>query len=322
MSIAFFSADRHYTAGKAQQQHLPKNEWRMRMKTTAVQMVMCLNVGIDPPDVVKTSPCARDECWMDPRPLHAARQVDKIPRELQKQYERWQARVMQAQYKAVLDPTADEVQRMCLQTRRYAGEDRVVFHYNGHGVPRPTSRQEIWVFNQNYTQYIPVLMKDVMSWLKTPTVYVLDCSDAGTLLESFLPKEVAPNSDFDEHGNIVLAACGPNELLPMNPSMPSDVFTSCLTTPIRIALRWFCADSLLTNLTPDEVDKFPGFLTNRHTPLGELNWIFTAITDTIAWNTCPPDLFQKLFRQDLLLAALFRHFLLAERIMRTANCTP
>jgi regulator-associated protein of mTOR len=34
--------------------------------------------------------------------------------------------------------------------------------------------------------------------------------------------------------------------------------------------------------------------------LGELNWIFTAITDTIAWNTLPRPLFQKLFRQDLL----------------------
>ena len=26
--------------------------------------------------------------------------------------------------------------------------------------------------------------------------------------------------------------------------------------------------------------------------MGELNWIFTAITDTIAWNILPPDLFQ------------------------------
>jgi regulator-associated protein of mTOR len=34
--------------------------------------------------------------------------------------------------------------------------------------------------------------------------------------------------------------------------------------------------------------------------LGELNWIFTAITDTIAWNTLNRPLFQKLFRQDLL----------------------
>ena len=33
-------------------------------------------------------------------------------------------------------------------------------------------------------------------------------------------------------------------------------------------------------------------------------------------------LFQKLFRQDLLVASLFRNFLLAERVMRSYNCTP
>lgn len=54
--------------------------------------------------------------------------------------------------------------------------------------------------------------------------------------------------------------------------------------------------------------------------LGELNWIFTAITDTIAWNILPRDLFQKLFRQDLLVASLFRNFLLAERILRYVTC--
>ena len=56
--------------------------------------------------------------------------------------------------------------------------------------------------------------------------------------------------------------------------------------------------------------------------LGELNWIFSAITDTIAWNTLPRTLFQKLFRQDLLVASLFRNFLLAERVMRSYDCTP
>lgn len=34
------------------------------------------------------------------------------------------------------------------------------------------------------------------------------------------------------------------------------------------------------------------------------------------------ELFQKLFRQDLLVASLFRNFLLAERIMRSYNCSP
>lgn len=27
-------------------------------------------------------------------------------------------------------------------------EERVLFHYNGHGVPKPTVNGEIWVFNK------------------------------------------------------------------------------------------------------------------------------------------------------------------------------
>ena len=32
---------------------------RERMKTVSVALVICLNVGVDPPDVTKTDPCAR-----------------------------------------------------------------------------------------------------------------------------------------------------------------------------------------------------------------------------------------------------------------------
>ena len=38
-----------------------------QMKTVSVALVLCLNVGVDPPDVVKTSPCARLECWIGER---------------------------------------------------------------------------------------------------------------------------------------------------------------------------------------------------------------------------------------------------------------
>lgn len=38
---------------------------------------------------------------------------------------------------------------------------------------------------------------------------------------------------------IVLAPCGADEVLPMNADMPADLFTSCLLTPMPIALRWF-----------------------------------------------------------------------------------
>ncbi|XP_061193905.1 regulatory-associated protein of mTOR-like isoform X1 [Saccostrea echinata] len=315
--------------------------WRMkeRMKTVSVALVLCLNVGVDPPDVVKTSPCARLECWIDP--LSSQKALEAIGANLQKQYERWQPR---ARYKQSLDPTVDEVKKLCSSLRRNAKEERVLFHYNGHGVPRPTVNGEIWVFNKSYTQYIPLSVYDLQTWMGSPSIYVYDCSNAGIIIELFRQfslqrdseLESALNGSSPRFGNptpavssarncIQLAACGASELLPMNPELPADLFTSCLTTPIRIALKWYVLQNtgkLVPNITLDLVDKVPGQLNDRRTMLGELNWIFTAITDTIAWNTLPRELFQKLFRQDLLVASLFRNFLLAERIMRSYNCTP
>lgn len=50
----------------------------------------------------------------------------------------------------------------------------------------------------------------------------------------------------------------------------------------------FCKRSLLhESLDCSLIDKIPGRQTDRKTLLGELNWIFTAVTDTIAWNVLP-----------------------------------
>lgn len=70
------------------------------------------------------------------------------------------------------------------------------------------------------------------------------------------------------------------------------------------------------------MDAVPGLPQDRKTPLGELHWIFTAVTDTIAWDILPSELFQRLFRQDLLVASLFRNFLLAERVMSSMGVMP
>ncbi|CAG7784958.1 unnamed protein product [Allacma fusca] len=314
--------------------------WRMkeRMKTVSVALVMCLNVGVDPPGIVKTQPCARLECWIDPLSLSPQKALETIGGTLQKQYERWQPR---ARYKQSLDPTVDEVKKLCSSLRRNAKDERVLYHYNGHGVPQPTTNGEIWVFNRNYTQYIPLSVYDLQTWMGSPSIYVYDCSNAGLIIKSFHQFAEQHEKEYEEmlakssalsacpapnfNGCIQLGACGETQILPMNSDLPADLFTACLTTPIRIALRWFVLhnkDKLVPNITLDMMDKIPGQLNDRRTMLGELNWIFTAITDTIAWNTLPRHLFQKLFRQDLLVASLFRNFLLAERIMRTYDCTP
>ncbi|XP_044508868.1 regulatory-associated protein of TOR 1-like isoform X2 [Mangifera indica] len=300
------------------------SKWRPkdRMRTGCVALVLCLNISVDPPDVIKISPCARMECWIDPFSMAPQKALETIGKNLSLQYERWQPK---ARYKVQLDPTVEEVKKLCNACRRYAKSERVLFHYNGHGVPKPTANGEIWLFNKSYTQYIPLPISDLDSWLKTPSIYVFDCSAAGMIVNAFteLHDSGASNCSGSTRDCILLAACEAHETLPQSDEFPADVFTSCLTTPIPMALRWFCKRSLLhESLDYSLIDKIPGRQTDRKTLLGELNWIFTAVTDTIAWNVLPHDLFQRLFRQDLLVASLFRNFLLAERIMRSANCSP
>nr|CAB3459136.1 unnamed protein product [Digitaria exilis] len=300
------------------------SKWRPkdRMKTGCVALVLCLNISVDPPDVIKISPCARMECWIDPFSMAPPKALENIGKTLHTQYERWQPK---ARYKLQLDPTVEEVKKLCNTCRKYAKSERVLFHYNGHGVPKPTTNGEIWVFNKSYTQYIPLPITDLDSWLKTPSIYVFDCSAAGIIVKAFLERLdwSSSSSASSQKDCILLAACEAHQTLPQSVEFPADVFTACLTTPIKMALHWFCKRSLLRDSMDNSlIDQIPGRQNDRKTLLGELNWIFTAITDTIAWNVLPHDLFQRLFRQDLLVASLFRNFLLAERIMRSANCSP
>jgi hypothetical protein len=351
--------------------------WRLkdRMKTVGVCLVLALNIGTDPPDVLphKPSPCAKLQAWFDPTTISRSKARETIGEKLESQYAKWQQRA-KLKYKRALDPTLEDVRTLCTSMRRFAKSERVLFHYNGHGVPRPTADGELWLFDQNHTQYIPVSVHELKECIGRPSIIVLDCSGAGVLLPHFvndawgdpsfmsssaspsppprggggrsssgIPSSPPPPTNASEEVSysewatnavrdyIVFCPCSKDQWIPMNPEYPADLFTSCLTTPIPVALRWFIRQNPLSmkmervnmGLDPDALaDMVPGELSDRKTPLGELNWIFIAITDTIAWNVLPSPLFQRLFRQDLLVASLFRNFLLADRIFRSLKCTP
>lgn len=92
-----------------------------------------------------------------------------------------------------------------------------------------------------------------------PSIYVYDCSNAGIIVNSFNqfadqheremeqttpPNRSSPAASAANNTNtfkncIQLAACAAHQILPMNSHLPADLFTACLTTPIRIALKWF-----------------------------------------------------------------------------------
>ena len=335
----YFTDKRHENGGKPKDdaQVRPPEKWRDkdRQKTVSAALVLCLNIGVDPPDIVKTVPTSTMECWTDTTHSTASNSklMEMIGKKLQEQYENMS---IKTRYKQYLDPSIEETKKFCVSLRRNAKEERVLFHYNGHGVPLPTPSGEFWVFNRDYTQYIPVSMYDLQTWLGGPSFYIYDVSHAGHIManfDRFIEKHLAENAEAREqepntplqnyNNNIQLAACAKSETLPTNPDLPADLFTCCLTTPIDISMRYHVLENPLPpSLSLKDLNRVPGRAAERRSPMGELNWILTAITDTIAWNVLPPPLFRMLFRQDLMVAALFRNFLVAQRIMKAYGCHP
>ncbi|KAI7963612.1 hypothetical protein MJO29_004039 [Puccinia striiformis f. sp. tritici] len=351
-------------------------------RTACAALFLCLRLGFDPPDIVKASPAPKLEAWTDPKQLPKETVLETISKRLQQQFESLAPTHARVKFKTYPDVYAEEFKKTLLGLRKFSRLDRCLIYYNGHGVPKPTPTGEIWVFNKAYTQYIPIRLYDILTWVGTPAVFIWDCNNAGQILNHLIiaakqkdDHEVAveltkpdpepepetsptptgtteqpvtvPTSrknladtfaelklKFTQYTNetIQLAACQPDEMLPRDPKLPADVFTSCLTSPIEMALRfyvlrnnsqrsqWTSTAEFFQDLS--KLDKVPGRMEMRRTPLGELTWIYTSIADAIAWNHLDRQTFHKIFRGDLVLAGTFRGFLLAERVMKAYGCTP
>jgi regulatory associated protein of mTOR len=130
-----------------------------------------------------------------------------------------------------------------------------------------------------------------------PSIYVYDCSNAGIIVNSFNTFAEQHEREFEKNALaagsrkspslsggasgsnmnaigdggipinhaisykncIQLAACTANQILPMNPQLPADLFTACLTTPIKIALKWFMLQqtaSLVPHVSYDLIERY------------------------------------------------------------------
>lgn len=351
--------------------------------------------------MVKTFPAPKLEAWVDPKLFPKESVLETIAKRLQDQFESLAPAHARVKFKTYPDVYSEEFKKTLIGLRKYSKVDRCLVYYNGHGVPRPTQTGELWVFNKAYTQYIPISVADILTWVGPPAVLIWDCNNAGHIVNAVIQAAAKKDEDLAAElellrlqastgassstewprasttlprghattastnlpeppagsghtspstgkvptphtmprhptarysDTIQLAACQANQLLPLDPDVPADIFTSCLSSPVEMGLRfyvlrnnargasWTSTAEFFADL--DKLEKMPGQMEMRRTPLGELTWIFTSIADAIAWNHLDRQLFTRIFRGDLVLAATFRGFLLAERVMRAHGCTP
>ncbi|KAJ3505235.1 hypothetical protein NLJ89_g7522 [Agrocybe chaxingu] len=148
MATAAQKVERHLTCGNP----TPGPPWSSKnlawrgsspgkLKTANAVLVVCLNIDVDPPDIVKTNPCAVLECWVDPHtmPSQKALEAISIGPNLQHQFEL----NLKIVYKPLFDPASDELRKFCTTLRKQAKDDAVLFYHSGHGVPKPTASGEL-----------------------------------------------------------------------------------------------------------------------------------------------------------------------------------
>ncbi|CAG9575071.1 conserved hypothetical protein [Leishmania major strain Friedlin] len=306
---------------------------RYRVRITQAVVLMYLHIGSDPPGFLRVEPCAKMECWVDPMVAHVAKSAhrggcgsgagggsDSIAETLERQYRS----VLRDDvgFIRVVEASLEVSKSALAKSRRIARSSRILIHYNGHGMPRATDLGEVWVFDKERTHYVPLNITEMTELVGTPAIYVFDCNSAGSLLQRWCRDRLHEKRPHD----LFVCACSPGETLPLSPALPADLLTSCLTTPLRMALEWYIGFSfhamLLPHVTEDMIRNMPGDCNDRKSPRGELNWILNAVTDTIAWCTLPPAQFHYLFRQGTSIKGIFRNCILADRLLRESGCTP
>lgn len=198
-------------------------------------------------------------------------------------------------------------------------------------------------------RYIPILLFDFFSWCGSSTCYVWDCQKAGRFLKAAVAEAAEVDSQLRRAGEtdpqvarlhppvyskrqIHFAACGPEEALPSVPGMPDDLFTSCLQTPLRVALMFHNSQTFPLMATHHDRafsqragPYMEALYHNMSKDLrGRLWKEMQALLSTIAWHVLEADQYQFLFGQHGgdLISNLASGFLLAQRAMSTYHATP
>ncbi|CAJ0951511.1 unnamed protein product, partial [Mesorhabditis belari] len=349
--------DEDYHEASHQTRKTSTNTERKLITTTNIIIAVALNPGIDPEVGILPTKKPFVEAGIDTKSTSPNLALDLVCENLRAAFASMTTKARIHLYKK---PPINDFKQACGRIRHSAGRERVLLYYNGHGVPPPLPIPcgQIYFFDENEKSltYMPLSIEELQVLLDAPCAYIWDTASAGTCINSFkhfaekhfqsweykyfLHKErfnvarphITSNTSLREETKmfhfsdppnfencIHFAACAEGERLPTDSRLPADLFTYCMTKPVFAYFECF----LLTNGNRKKFNlnqMLLGDANNRQTLLGELTWILQSITDTIAWNFLPTDIFQRLFRNDPLIGGLSRNFLVAELVMRKFGC--
>ncbi|WVW83973.1 hypothetical protein I302_105996 [Kwoniella bestiolae CBS 10118] len=257
------------------------------------------------------------------------------------------------------DPSKLVIQHHLQRARQQAAQNNyVAVIYNGHGIQEPPTEQgELWCYDRGFdeclqngggpSEYIPIMLFDVLAWAGSSTCYVWDVSFSGRFIKAAqieaeeidnqYKSAAAQNPQIAEihpavyaRRQIHFASCGPNQTIPRINGMPDDLFTACLTNPLRIALLYHNLQTFpLTkgdgsSYIPKHSEYMVLLWENMSITLKDrLSYELLSIIHTIAWQTLNGMEYQKLFgKSGDLVNNLSSGFILSQRVLSSYRVNP
>ena len=257
-----------------------------------------------------------------------------------------------------IDPTVDKLNNV-MTLRRDIPNGRIIYHYIGYGFPTMKD-STIPCIDKKTGNYISYPLKSLFESIKPPSLFIFDCSNAASAIQALenatLTNKSSPidqiklkeqfmTRNIDWNDWFCFCATDVNEQLPSDPHLPNDFLTSCIFTPIRMAiichiLQFYRTSSIVTNSFPlDRCQKNiahseDSLLENterkKYDPLFDTNsqinksleHVLSAIIDAIAVESIPGYLYNELFTRDHFIALLYKRLLLAQYLLRPYQIHP
>ncbi|OAF70961.1 V-ATPase subunit G 3 [Intoshia linei] len=344
-------------------------------------------------------------CWTDSKRISLKTSRQSILENLKKQYMMWCPR---SRYRSCYNHSVESFKNMCVSLRRDAGSSRVLFHYRDFNLPTKLVNTDcIYVFEKTVRKFNPIRCEDLMIWLGSPTVFIIDSINAENILDKLKsliePSDSDEECDYEDYNSkkskirfkstddsdslqsvkihspiepplnvpirgvlkngtkssfstnpnssnsdtskpkkkvsfalelmqmcrsdyFIIASNRKNQFFIEKNDLPTDMFTSCMTTPYKTLLL------LYTSLYPDVFRslvkslngrfEIPGGINKRNTMLGDLHWIFTCICDSLLWSHVDIDTYRLLIKQDIGTGNFWRNFLLSQWLLKSYKITP
>ena len=239
----------------------------------------------------------------------------------------------QLRFAHLVSPSTDKMMGLANQ-RKEAPLGRILFHHVGYGYPT-TDRAKLYTCDGKPPTLKTYSIKKVMDSLKTPLWFIFDCDYAG----AFIPKIVQHAKTLKTSGNAetnrkrslfsrvvnwddwyCMCATAAEETLPNEPLLPRDFLSTCLLSPVPLAVLCHILKYYRTSFN---FPTFPlSYLQNVLAGPKHLDELLETLTDAIAADYLATDLYTRLFRKDKFLATFYRHFVLAQYLLHPYEVHP